>query len=176
MTEATLQITARNIRLSNSLDSEIRSRADKLHKFYDRITRCRVIIDSPHRRKNHGKEYHVKVTLSVPGTEVAVRKEDQDLYSAIKTCFDAVRRRLEDVARKQRGDMKVHEETPRAKISSLFPEQGYGFITTSDNQDIYFHENSIMNSSIERLTIGMAVRYSEVEGEKGPRASAIKII
>ncbi len=175
--EIQLQITSRNIHLSDAIRSEIQKKAEKLDKFYDRIIRCRVVVESPHRHHHQGKLYNVNIDMTIPGGELVVkRKAHEDLYVAIRDSFNAARRKLEDFARRQRGDVKQHEEMPHARISSLFPELGYGFLTTRDNHEIYFHENSILNRKFDNLTLGMEVRFVEEEGEKGPQASTVTIL
>jgi ribosomal subunit interface protein len=175
--EIQLQITSRNIELSEAIRSEITKKAEKLDKFHERITRCRVVVEAPHRHHHQGIKYSVNINMTVPGGELIVKKQShEDLYVAIRDSFNAAKRKLEDFARRQRGDVKQHEEVPLARISSLFPEQGYGFITTEDNQEIYFHENSVLNQKFDRLTLGMEVRCVEEQGEKGPQASTVTVI
>src|SRR4030043_380004 len=99
-----------------------------------------------------------------------------DLAEAIRDAFDAARRKLEDFARKQRGDVKQHETLPHARISALFLDKGYGFLTTVDNREIYFHEHSIVNRDFGHLKVGMEVRFVEEEGEKGPQASTVTVV
>ncbi|RJR15390.1 MAG: HPF/RaiA family ribosome-associated protein [Nitrospiraceae bacterium] len=175
--EIPLQITNRSIKLSNALESEIRKRAEKLDKFYSRITRCKVVVESPHRHSHQGKRYNVQIVMTVPGAELVVKRNPhEDLYVAIRDSFNAARRQLEDYSKRQRGDVKQHEETPVAVISALFSDKGYGFITTSDNHDIYFHRNSVLNSDFDHLEPGMKVRYTEGEGEKGPQATTVTVL
>ena len=49
--EIPLQITGRNFELTEAIESEIRQKAEKLDKFYDRIIRCRVVVESPQRHQ-----------------------------------------------------------------------------------------------------------------------------
>jgi ribosomal subunit interface protein len=175
--EIQLQITSRNIELTDAIESEIRKRAEKLDKFYDRITRCRLVVEAPHRHSNQGTLYNVQINMTVPGAEIVVKRNPhEDLYVAIRDSFNAARRKLEDYARKQRGDVKIHDEVPKARISSLFPDQGYGFITTASNEEIYFHKNSVINHKFAHLQLGMEVRFAEEQGEKGLQASTVKVI
>lgn len=175
--EIPLQITYRNIELSEAIESEIRKHAEKLDKFYGRITRCKVVVESPHRRSHQGMRFNVQIVMTVPGAELVVKRNpNEDLYVAIRDSFNAARRQLEDYSKRQRGDIKQHEEGPVAVISSLFSEKGYGFITTTDNEEIYFHKNSVLNSDFNDLEVGMKVRYSEEKGEKGPQASTMAVI
>ncbi len=175
--EMQLQITSRNIDLSEAIETELRKRTEKLNKFYHRIIRCRIVVESPQRRHHQGKLYKVNIDISVPGGELVVRKKPhEDLYVSIRDSFDAMRRKLEDFARRQRGDVKQHEEMPHGRISSIFPEKGYGFITTPDNEEIYFHGNSILNRKLDQLDVGMEVRFVEENGEKGLQASTVTVI
>lgn len=172
-----LQITAHNIELNEFIKEDIREKAEKLDNFYDQIMRCRVVVDVPHRHKHEGILYDVHIYMTLPGAELIIKREpNEDLAVAIRDAFDAARRKLEDFARRQRGDVKHHEEMPHARVSSLFLDKGYGFITTSDGLEIYFHENSVLNNEFKNLKIGTEVRFVEEQGEKGPQASTVTVV
>jgi ribosomal subunit interface protein len=172
-----LQITGHNIELNNFIKEDIRERAEKLDKFYSQIMRCRVVVDVPHRHKREGILHDVHIYMTMPGGEIAVKREaNKDLAVAIRDAFDAARRKLEEFARKQRGDVKHHEEISHARITELFYDKGYGFLTAPDGREIYFHENSVINRDFKRLTIGAEVRFVEEEGDKGPQASTVTVI
>lgn len=172
-----LQITARDFELTESIESVIREKADKLETFYDRILGCRVVIETPHRRHHKGILYNVRIYLSVPGAELVVKREpDEDLYVAIRDAFDAARRQLQDYARRQRGDVKFHEALPYAHVAQLFRDEGYGFISDVDGREIYFHKNSVVNGDFDQLEVGTQVRYVEEQGEEGPQASSVEIV
>jgi cold shock CspA family protein len=94
---------------------------------------------------------------------------------AIRDAFKAAGRRLEDYARRQRGDVKSREARPLAKVSQLFPDKGYGFLATADGRDIYFHKGSVLNRAFGRLRVGTTVSFVEEQGDKGPQASTVRI-
>ena len=168
-----LQITSRNLELTEAIKADIREHAEKLDKYYDRIMSCRVVVEAMPKRSL----YNVHIDITVPGTELVIKREpNQDLYVAIRDAFDEARRKLEDFARRQRGDVKHHEEPPHARISALFPDRGYGFLTTSDGREIYFHEHSVLNHDFKHLKVGTEVRFAEEMGEKGPQASSVTVI
>ncbi len=101
-----LQITTRNISLSDAAETTIREKAAKLNTFSDKITSCRVLVEAPHRHKQQGVTYNVHIDMTVPGSEIVVKKEQhEDLYVSIRDAFDAARRQLQDYTQKQRGDM-----------------------------------------------------------------------
>jgi ribosomal subunit interface protein len=169
-----LQITVRNVSLSEAAEKSIRERASKLDSFYDKITSCHVTVDSPHRHQHKGILYDVRIDMTVPGAELVIKREpDEDIYVAIRNAFDAARRQLEDFVRRQRGQVKSHVGAPHARVSNLFPEEGYGFLETPDGREIYFHRNSVLNGGFDRLKVGVEVRFAEEEGEKGPQASTV---
>jgi ribosomal subunit interface protein len=175
--ELGLQITARDIEITDAIRADITKKAEKLDKYYDRIMRCRVVLESPKRHQHEGKLYNVHIYITVPGGELMVKRDqDKDLYVAIRDAFQAARRKLEDFARQQRLDVKHHEEPPQAQITSLFSEKGYGFLTRPDGFEVYFHENSVVNKDFNRLKIGMKVRFAEEMGVKGPQASSVTVV
>jgi cold shock CspA family protein len=106
---------------------------------------------------------------------VVTREAHADLYVAIRDAFDAARRHLQDQVRKARGDVKHHEEMPTARVSTLFPDRGYGFLTTFDGREIYFHEHSVLGDKFTSLKVGMEVHFVEEPGEKGPQASTVRV-
>ena len=172
-----LQITARNLELSETIKEDIRIKTGKLGTYYDHIMSCRVVVESPHRHHHEGVLYNVRIEMRVPDAELVVKHQpDKDLDVAIRDAFDSARRQLEDFVRQQRGDIKHHEETPHGEITALFTDKGYGFLTTPDGREIYFHEHSLINYKFTHLKVGTKVRFVEEQGEKGPQASTVTVI
>lgn len=169
-----LEMTVRHVNVSEAAKEDIRKKAALLDKGYDRIIRCHVIVDTPHRHQTKGLLYDVRINITVPDAELVIKREsNEDLSVAIRDAFDAARRRLEDFAQRQRGEVKRHETPPHGRVVQLFPEEGYGFLETPDGREIYFHRNSVLNGGFKQLTIGSEVRFAEEEGEKGPQASTV---
>lgn len=126
-----LQITFRNMEPSKILEESIRAEADKLNTFYERITRCHVAVEIPHRHHRKGKQCHVRVDLTLPGKELVIKREPtassrsrktkvalagkvtklepyHDLRLVIHDAFVAAGRRVQDFARLHRGEVKSH--------------------------------------------------------------------
>ena len=102
-----LQITARNIVLTEAIEAVVRKKARKLERFYDGIMSCRVVVEAPHRHHNKGVLYNASIDITIPGSEVVVKREPhEDLYVAIRDAFEAARRQLQNISRKQRGEVK----------------------------------------------------------------------
>ena len=86
-----VQIVSRDLHLSKSLATTIRGKAEKLGTFYSRITRCRVVVESPTHHHWKSKSYKVRIDLTVPGSELVVNHhENQDLKIAIRDAFDVI--------------------------------------------------------------------------------------
>lgn len=175
-----LQVTFRDLPRSEAIETAIQEKAGKLEEVFDRIMGCRVMVEAPHRHHHKGRLYHVRIDLTVPGGElVASRSQDdnhahEDAYIAVRDAFQAIRRQLENYARKQRGDVKAHEVAEvGGVISEVYPHRDHGRIETADGRSIYFHRNSLSNGNFDALEVGMAVHFVEEIGEEGPQASAV---
>jgi ribosomal subunit interface protein len=168
-----LQITTRNVSLSEAAEDTIREKAAKLESFYDRIMSCRVLVETPHRHKQQGLLYNVRLDITVPGGEIVVKREpNEDLYVAIRDSFDAARRQLLALVRRQRGKVKVHEAPPVGYVVDLHDE--YGFIETDEGREVYFHRNAVKgNGGFEHLEANTVVKFVEEQGEEGPQATVV---
>jgi ribosomal subunit interface protein len=169
-----LEISARDVRISDEIEELIREKASKLDKFYDQIIGCRVKLDVPHRSRRSGAAYNIRIDITVPGGELVVKREpDEDLHAAIVSSFETAQRRVKEYAEKQRGEVKTHSEKPMARVARIFPEEGYGFLVTPEGREVYFHENSVLNHKFRELSIGTPVTFSEGAGEEGAQASSV---
>lgn len=177
MVKLPLQITTRNVSISEIVKNDIRKKAEKLEQFSEQIINCHVTVDTPHRHHHQGVQYQVSIDITVPGSELVVNhRHDEDVYVAIRDAFNAARRQLEAFERRPRGKTKVPEVMPQSTVNKLFVEDNFGFIASPNGYDVYFHQNSIRNGSFNEMTIGTEVRYLEEEGEKGPQASTVILI
>lgn len=167
---------------SDAVEAKIRERAEGLDKYYENIMSCRVVMEPAHKHKHKGNLYQVRIHLTVPGEELTVTREPdehqahEDIYVSIRDAFDAMRRQLEDYARIQRGDVKAHEVPPNGRVSELIHDGGdYGIITTTDNREVQFHRNSVINAEFDDLKVGTEVWFAEEQGEEGPRATTVHV-
>jgi len=195
-----VQITFRSVASTEEIEEVIRARARKLESFYSPITSCRVLVEAPARHLQNGYRFHIRIDLTVPEGEIVVKRvptlypkernigdkhrrkametrtERKHLKVAIREAFHAARRRLQDHARRKRAEVKVHEPTPEARVTKLFPVEGYGYIETPEGREIYFHANSVINKRFKNLKLGSKVSFIEEAGEKGPQASTVRLI
>jgi ribosome-associated translation inhibitor RaiA len=104
-----LQITVLNLPHSAALEARARRMAEKLERFHPRIVSCRVGIEELRRHRSHGRLFHVRVDLRIPGKEiVSNHRHDKDPYLALRDAFVSLRRQLEDASQVKRGEVKRH--------------------------------------------------------------------
>jgi len=174
-----VQVTFRDIPHSASVAAHVERRAAKLDTFYDRISKCYVVVEAPHRHSKHGKRYHVRIDMHVPGRELVVSRilddNKEDLHAAVDEAFGDAERVLEEYGRVQRGDTKKRAGRPVGTVAKLL--NGYGFLEAEeDGREIYFHRNSVLGDKFDKLSVGTRVRFAEEDGDKGPQASTVDVI
>lgn len=95
-----LDITFKGVEHSEALEAKIRERADKLEMHADRIQRCRVVVEAPHKHHNKGGLYEIRIDVRVPGDEFVVNRSGhsnpshEDPYVAVRDAFDAMAQQL----------------------------------------------------------------------------------
>ncbi len=114
--QTALQISFRHMDPSPAVESKIREKAGNLEKYCNHITACHVVIEAPHEHHHKGKLYRIGIDLTLPRGEVIVSRDHhdnhahEDIYVSIRDAFKAAKRQLEDFVRRQRGDVKRHEQ------------------------------------------------------------------
>ena len=173
-----LEISTRWIDLSPPLEAELRKRADKLERRFDRITSCRIAVERP--TGNHHQEggpFRVRLDITVPGTELVADKEEEELYAAVREAFAAAERQVEEWSRRRRGEVKSPVLPPEGQVIRIFPEEGFGFIAGPQGEEIYFHRNAVLEPpGFDRLEVGSRVRFAEEQGFEGPQASTVSLV
>lgn len=180
--EVPLQIVFEDIEPSDFVEQRIRKEAERLERYADRITSCRVAIRKPHRRNHKGAHYDVHIHVTMPGKrEIAVTREPGDVhahedpYVAIRDAFSAAQRQVEEASRVIRQDVKTHQEDEvQGRVTRLFPQQDYGFIEKVDGVEVYFHRNAVEEPGFNSLSVGSEVRFRETTGEFGIHANLVR--
>ncbi len=172
-----VEVTFRGMQPSPMLEALVRKHAHTLDKFDNRITSCRVVVEQPHQHHRKGRHLSVHIDLTVPGGEIVVNRDPPrhdasiDPHVAVREAFHAARRQLQDSQGRHR-EAHPHEGPPTARVIDLAPD--YGFLSTSDGRELYFHRNSVLGDGAwGRLEIGDEVRFAEEDGIKGPQASTV---
>lgn len=166
------------------VENYILERVQRLDKFAEGITSCRVSLTQDQASHQKGNRYRVMVEVRMPPNhDLAARKAkvirdmQAQLPALINLAFGAIERQLKKTAQLRRGEVKSQENgQPHGIVEKLFDE-GYGFLrAVGDDRQVYFHRNSVLHGDFEHLAIGTEVRFTPQDGEKGPQASSVQII
>lgn len=118
-----LQISFQGMRSSPSIEEDVRERLEWLGTYGGPILGCHVAVQVPHRHRTNGRTCRVAVRLAVPGDDIVVNHDaalvapsstgsaaiptapggHEGIRMVIHAAFDIARRRLEDVARRERA-------------------------------------------------------------------------
>ncbi|MFP3920571.1 MAG: HPF/RaiA family ribosome-associated protein [Dichotomicrobium sp.] len=113
--EVPVEIAFRHLESSEAVENRIHEHIEKLKQVFDRLVSCRVTVElvSGHRK---GNKFLVTVEANVPGKPYFVghsstdeNHQHDDIYLAIRDAFAAVRRQLQDYARKVRDDKRNND-------------------------------------------------------------------
>jgi ribosome-associated translation inhibitor RaiA len=177
-----LQVEFRHIDRPEWLEREIKRRAQRLERHADDLISCRVVVDKPQHRKRSGERYHVVVDIEVPGKEIVVSRDpgrDEghvDPLVAVNQAFEAAERQLRSYHRLRHREIKPRDPHLRGRIVELNPAKHFGRIESADGREIYFHRNSVIESTLEALEVGNEVSFNEEPGEQGPQATFVKVV
>jgi len=109
------------IERSEAIETRIREKVSKLERHFQRITRCRVVLEAPHRNALRPLIYQIKIELDVPSRRPIVvcherpaNPNSDELGLAIRDAFEAAIRKVEDTSRKigQRGKTERGRRRP----------------------------------------------------------------
>ncbi len=173
-----LKVEARNIELKKGWQIKIDEEKEKLLKNYAGfVLHLRISIEATTHHKEGG--YEVKLVASVPNDTVVVTRKGEMVRPLLIEAFDVLSLQLKEILRKKRKSKKQVESPIEGDsfgiIHKVSPHESYGFITTYDEREIYFHENALKNAEIDDLVEGDSVIYGESLGDKGPQASWVRI-
>ena len=107
-----LEISTRQLDLTPDLEADLRRRAAKLERRFDRITSCRIAVERPGNHHQDGGPYRVRLDITVPGSELVAKKEGQELALVIRDTFQAAERQIEELADRRREGPPVPAVIP----------------------------------------------------------------
>jgi cold shock CspA family protein/ribosome-associated translation inhibitor RaiA len=152
--------------------TDIEARVADLHPGHE-VTHVRVRLTThDHRKPDDSKS--VLIVVQIPGHTITAEKQHATFEEAIQDSFDALALELDKI-REKRASHAVDVTVPpeRGVVTKLFPEEGYGFITTDDGTEVYFHKNAVRELAFDEMD-GMSVSLNIEPGEKGPQATVVE--
>lgn len=92
---STVQTTIRSISPTREINHHIDKHFNKLKRTYNKINQCRVVIDLSKNNTNKDKMFSVRINLTIPGKELSTKKQNSNLFIALRDGFSAVEQLLE---------------------------------------------------------------------------------
>lgn len=177
-----LEVTFRGVPTTEDIGDLIEEKVAKLEKVCNYITSCSIAIERPQLYQRMGNPFRVRIDIRIPHNhEIVVKRESTEgdmhdsLQMVLRDAFKAARLAVEDLVQKQRREVKPHFAVQSTGIVHRLMK-GYGFITTGEGRELYFHENSVVNMRFGGLKVGDSVRFTEEPGENGPQTTTLELI
>ena len=111
-------LTSKNFELTDAIKDYVNKKFNALDKFFNKIIRANVII-SKDAHHNKGDVYFCECKLEIPGNDLFVSKDEQDMYKAIDKVQDhlceELKKRKEKIeekimkARRGKRDLKEYQ-------------------------------------------------------------------
>src|SRR5262245_35560957 len=166
-----LEISAQHTELHPRWRSMIERRAAKLNGQGARFVHLHVtLVHSTHHQ--HGDD-EVRILATLPRHTLRVQKSKATMGDAIRAAFTALEREVEAYISQRRDPNRHYGPRFSGVVSQVFVARGYGFIRTSEDQEVYFHRDTLHNLTLEELREGLAVEFEVEQGEKGPQAARV---
>ncbi|MFY8085069.1 MAG: HPF/RaiA family ribosome-associated protein [Rubrivivax sp.] len=84
-------------------EAVLRERAQRLERQFPDLMSCRIVAEETQKHQQLGRPVAVRVEVHVPGQALSVnRQHDTDFKVAAREAFEAMTRRLDDLARRRR--------------------------------------------------------------------------
>lgn len=104
-----LQLVFIGMAASAAVEAAVREKASRLDRFRPDLMSCRVSVELVDRHKHQGRQFSVRIDVTVPGAELVVdRVQHEDVYVALRDAFDDMKRQVQDGARRAQGQVKTH--------------------------------------------------------------------
>jgi len=164
------EIDFQGLKATPAIEAAIGERVAEFEDRWGRITACRVTIKAASQHHRTSGLYEIHIHLSLPdGREVNVARTPtaDERHADVTFALNRVRR--------VQGQVKDHEAAAIGKVVWIDPAGEFGFLESSDGQEIYFNRNSVLDGGFIRLREGSRVTYTEEMGEKGAQASTVRL-
>lgn len=112
-----VQITFHGVDHSDAVETRVREKVAKLEQLFDRITSCRVVIETHHKNTSNlhrkGVPFHIRIDLTLPGQELVVKRDPkdshdhEDIYVCLRDAFGAMERQVKEYVDRIHGDVKA---------------------------------------------------------------------
>jgi ribosomal subunit interface protein len=178
------EITWHNMEPARHVAARVNKRVARLEQFFDRITRCNVVVEAAHQRHRQGNCYEVRVDVTVPGGELSVSRKPgdddahEDVLVAVRDAFDAMERQLRRWKDQHKGRPEEQAGPLQGRIAEIDHDRDFGQIAAADGRLVYFHRNAVVAGDFDAMRAGDTVELVVDRGEdaEGAHASTVRAI
>lgn len=96
-----LQINFRSIPPSPAVKYHIERYFKKIIRIYHKIQTCKVTIDATKKHVHKIKLFNISIDITIPGKELVTRKQNNNLYIAIRDGFGAAEKSLDKYSQRK---------------------------------------------------------------------------
>src|ERR1700674_5415044 len=117
-----LEIHFHGIEKSEAVEQRVREKLGQLAQHFRRLTRCRGVLEAPHRSPQKPKGYQIKIERGMPGRRPIVVSHEregshanEELGLALRDAFEAALRKLDGMRTKigQRAKLERGRRRPQ---------------------------------------------------------------
>ncbi len=116
-----INITGRNIELSDDIKGYIQKRLGKLERMYKGIQACDVVLEEEKMRQN------VEIILYIKGSKIVAKESSTDVYASIDSAATSIKKQLRRISdRTSSRRRRVFNRFVRfwSQEEVFFPEEG----------------------------------------------------
>ncbi|MDX1647528.1 MAG: cold shock domain-containing protein [Longimicrobiales bacterium] len=176
------EIAFRGITPTDELKARILDGIESLEDVYPNLISCRTMVADDTPDQQSGNNYRIRLEVGIPSKTLVVDRQNPEpdkrstLEQTLNEAFAVARKRLVKAKKLQRGEVKKHELPPHGRIVRLLTDETgvrYGFLESRDGEQVYFHEEALVDLDYEDLDVGDEVRFAAAHGDDGLQASTV---
>lgn len=107
-----IDLSGKNVELTEAIKNYVEKKITGLEKFFDRITKAKVIVGLETNHHQKGEIFFCECRLDLPGKEIFVLRNEKDLYKAI----DNVRDHIEQELKKYKVSQREKEKKDKRQV------------------------------------------------------------
>ncbi len=112
-----INVQAKGVDMTDAIKVYVEGKAGSLEKYFDNITGVDVIVGMNSQHHQKGKVYFAEFNVQVPGKNLNLKKEAENLYKAIDKVRDHLKIEFEKMKGKMRDkDKKILRENKGYEI------------------------------------------------------------
>lgn len=172
-----IDIEGRHTEIQESWRALIERKLAKFEHYPNEITHARITIT--HNPHHHLGDNQVQIVLSAAGQTFTVKKTGAQIPAVLRAALAAAEREIDAYhsyrQTKKSRTRSIREPIPplTGTVARILRAEGCGYIAADEDQQIYFHRDTLDGLSFDDLTIGAVVAFELQERSEPPQAARV---